>query len=180
MSPRVKTTPPSGPAADHRSWPPYATPRSTSSGSAAAPTSPPLTATSATSQRPSSTPSPLPEWPTNTQVHQRLHDFAAALGTGRRSKAAVTRTNGLSAVLTCVDAAEGRAYEAQSVAVGDHVRSASHTYPTGRLEDHRHAPACFSDESTAAPPIRPQAWCADHARLTPASPELTWPHPSAR
>src|SRR3712207_2354168 len=58
---------------------PYATPRSTSSGSVAAPTSPPPTVASATSPPTSSTPSLPPDRSAGRQVKQGIYDFARAL-----------------------------------------------------------------------------------------------------
>src|SRR3954447_11639038 len=74
-SPRVRTTPACAPATARKSWPPYATPRSTSPDSAARPTSPPPTVASATDPPTSWTRSP----PRDRSPDQRIQDFARAL-----------------------------------------------------------------------------------------------------
>src|SRR3954451_3894633 len=74
----VRTTRPSAPAQDRKSWPPYATPRSTSADSPGTPTSLPPNATTAGHQAPPSTRSPQRDQQESPQVNA-IPDLAMPL-----------------------------------------------------------------------------------------------------
>src|SRR3954453_23690281 len=75
----VRTPRPSAPAQDRKSWPPYATPRSTSADSPGTPKSLPPNATTAGHQAPPSTRSPQRDQQESPQVNA-IPDLAMPLG----------------------------------------------------------------------------------------------------